>query len=388
LCPADASGKANLPRREKQLDNLTHGLVGAAIGKGGAERTTPLATVTLVLSANAPDVDVFSYVRGEYFALSFRRGITHGWPALILLAFVVTGLVLLYDKLLRRRRDPSVEPARPGPLLALSAIGVLTHPTLDWMNTYGMRWGLPFGNAWTYGDSLFIIDPWIWLALGGSLFLAASRSRAGLVAWGLLAGLASIVVMLFPFGLLAKSLWLGALVAIAAVRRRRGPRPFPGRVPSTALALVFLYVLMMVGSDLAARSQVRAAAESAGLAVQDVLVAPLPANPFSAEVEVMTETGFVPGRHRWLRSPRVELRPEDPVPLLEGPDGVSTAELERIAGLARLEPEVARYLVWSRYPYVRIERDGPSWWVRFSDARYDAQPGSGGLSGLRVQVHD
>jgi hypothetical protein len=102
----------------------------------------------------------------------------------------------------------------------------------------------------------------------------------------------------------------------------------------------------------------------------------------------MTETGFVPGAHRWLRSPRVELRPEETVPLLEGPAGVPEAELVRIAARARLELEVARYLVWSRYPYVRIERDGAGWWVRFSDARYDGQPGSGGLSGLRVQVRD
>ena len=341
-----------------------------------------------MLAANAPDIDVFSYVRGEYFALSFRRGITHGWPALLVLPFVVTGLVLLYDRAVRRRRNEGAEPARARPLLVLSVVGVLTHPALDWMNTYGMRWGLPFSEVWTYGDSLFIIDPWIWLVLGGAVFLASSPAVAGLAAWALMCALATVVVLAFPFGILAKSMWVGGLVTVAALRFRRGTKPAPRSLPTTSLALVAVYIATMMGSDLVARRQVRAASELAGLRFQDVVVAPLPANPFRAEVEVMTDVGYVPGVHRWIGSPRVELRPEDIVPLLEGPVGVPVAELERLSALARLEPDVARYLVWSRYPYVRIESEGDSWWVQFSDARYDARPGSGGLSGLRVQIRD
>ena len=349
---------------------------------------TPLATATLVLAANAPDIDVFSYVRGEYFALSFRRGITHGWPALLLLAFVVTGLVLCYDWAVRLRRNPEAEPARARPLLALSLVGVLTHPALDWMNTYGMRWGLPFGDAWTYGDSLFIVDPWIWLVLGGAVFLASSPAVAGLVAWALMAALASLVVLVLPFGIVAKSIWLSGLVMVAALRFRRGASPPLRRLPATSLAITVVYIVAMVGAALVARRQVRVAAESAGLLVTDVMVAPSPANPFSADVEVVTDAGFVPGVHRWIGSPRVQLRPEDIVPLIAGPVGVPVAELERIAALARLEPDVADYLAWSRYPYVRIEAEGTGWWVQFSDARYDGRAGSGGLSGLRVRIPD
>jgi inner membrane protein len=341
-----------------------------------------------VLAANAPDIDVFSYVRGEYFALSFRRGITHGWPALLLLAFVVTGLVLCYDRTVRRRRNPEAEPARARPLLALSMVGVLTHPALDWMNTYGMRWGLPFSDAWTYGDSLFIVDPWIWLVLGGAVFLASSPGVAGLVAWGLMSALASLVVLVLPFGIVAKSIWLSGLVMVAALRFRRGTSPPLRRLPTTSLAITVVYIMAMVGADLVARRQVRVAAESAGLLVTDVMVAPSPANPFSADVEVMTDAGFVPGVHRWIGSSRVQLHPENIVPLIAGPVGVSVAELERIAALARLEPDVADYLAWSRYPYVRIEAEGTGWWVQFSDARYDGRAGSGGLSGLRVGILD
>ena len=341
-----------------------------------------------MLAANAPDIDVFSYVRGEYFALSFRRGITHGWPALLILAFVVTALVLAYDRAIRCRRDSEAEPARAGPLLALSMLGVVTHPALDWMNTYGMRWGLPFGDAWTYGDALFIIDPWIWLVLGGAIFLVSSRSFGSLAAWALLFALASLVVLTFAFGTVAKSIWAGGLVTIAVLRFLRGTSPAPSRLPVAALALVAVYISTMVASDLVAQRQVRSSAESIGLRVQDVMVAPSPANPLHAEVEVMTDAGFVPGVHRWTGSSRVELHPENIVPLLEGPVGVPVAELERIAALARLEPEVVRYLVWSRYPYVRIQPEGTGWWVQFSDVRYDGRSGTSGLSGLRVRIRD
>ena len=54
------------------------------------------------------------------------------------------------------------------------------------VSSYGMRWGLPFHPAWTYGDSLFIVDPWIWLVLGAAVFLASSPSVAGLTSWALM----------------------------------------------------------------------------------------------------------------------------------------------------------------------------------------------------------
>ena len=92
------------------MDNLTHSLVGAALARSGLERRTPIATATLVIAANAPDVDVLSYARGEWFALSFRRGITHGVPALIVLPWLVAGAVMAWDRGVRRRRSPDAPP--------------------------------------------------------------------------------------------------------------------------------------------------------------------------------------------------------------------------------------------------------------------------------------
>jgi len=41
------------------MDNVCHTLVGAALGEAGLKRRTRFGSVTLMLSSNLPDVDVF-----------------------------------------------------------------------------------------------------------------------------------------------------------------------------------------------------------------------------------------------------------------------------------------------------------------------------------------
>jgi inner membrane protein len=65
----------------------------------------------------------------------------------------------------------------------------VTHPTLDFMNTYGMRWLMPFVNKWFYADGLFIVDIWIIIALGAGVYAAkrTGRTAPARVAIGFLA---------------------------------------------------------------------------------------------------------------------------------------------------------------------------------------------------------
>lgn len=339
---------------------------------------------------------MLSYVRGEYFALAFRRGITHGWPALVVLTFVVAGFILAWDQWVRLRRDPDAEPARAGPILALSAVGLLTHPTLDWMNTYGMRWWLPFDGSWSYGDALFIVDPWIWLALGGAVFLSSTQGRRGLAVWGALAVGTSVLVVLAGGPRIALGWGLG-LGTIVLLRRRSAfaedaaqalvfPRALPHRAVAATVGCVAIYVLVLVTSDRTARGLVRETAEAAGLTVTEVMLAPRPGNPFRSDVEVLTPEVLVPGSYSWLGSPSVELDPGAAVPVLGAPANLGASRLEEILAAARAEPTARDYLVWSRYPYVRIAQEGDGWRVRFSDARYDGRPEAAGLAGLSVWV--
>ncbi|KTE22084.1 metal-dependent hydrolase [Sphingopyxis sp. H050] len=166
------------------MDNLTHSLVGAIIGQLGLKNKTGLAMPTLIVAANIPDIDAACTVYGQ-LSLSMRRGITHGPIALLVLPLILWALMIAFDRWQTKRgkRPANRLPIHKGWLLALAYIGCLSHPALDWLNTYGIRLLEPFSHRWFYGDTLFIIDLWIWLALGASLWLSLRRERKGSPAW-------------------------------------------------------------------------------------------------------------------------------------------------------------------------------------------------------------
>lgn len=360
------------------MDPITHTLAGAALSRAGLYRATPLATATLVFAANAPDIDVLAYRAGPYAALAFRRGWTHGPLALLVLPFAVAGIVLLWDRFVRRRRDPTLRPARAGPLCLLAFLGVLSHPLLDWLNTYGIRLLSPFDARWYYGDAVFIIDPWLWLALGGSLFIAGRRSGARLAGWVLFAVVTSALVLLAPMvAPSAKVVWVASLLGLALLRRGREPAR-PERIVRAALAGAGVYILAMIVSSAAAERTTRAVSLRAGLEPVSVLFQPGPADPFRGSVVVATAEAYHVGPFSWFGRPRVML----PRVIARG-DWTHPAVLE-----AMQRPEVRDYLVWSRYPYVRVlEGEEGDASVYVGDARYSDIPSAGGtLAGVRVEV--
>ena len=162
------------------MDNLTHSLVGALIGQAELKRKTGLAMPALIIGANLPDVDAacFFWLEGVEH-LGFRRGITHGPPALVLLPLILAGLLYGFDRWQAKRGK------RPAGRLAvsfkwlflLSFIGCLTHPALDWLNVYGIRLLEPFSSRWFYGDTLFIIDVWLWALMGFGFWLSWRREK-------------------------------------------------------------------------------------------------------------------------------------------------------------------------------------------------------------------
>jgi inner membrane protein len=163
------------------MDNLTHSLVGAVLGQAGLKRTTGLAMPALIIGANLPDVDAacFFWLEGTEH-LAFRRGITHGPPALVLLPLILAGILWGWDRWQTRRgrRPEGRLPVRFGWLYAMAFIGCLSHPFFDWLNVYGIRLLEPFSSQWFYGDTLFIIDPWLWAMLIASVWWSRRREKA------------------------------------------------------------------------------------------------------------------------------------------------------------------------------------------------------------------
>lgn len=187
------------------MDNLTHSLVGAVLGQMGLKKKTGLAMPTLIIAANLPDVDAACALYGIE-SLSMRRGITHGPIALLVLPILLWAVMIAFDRWQRRRgqRPPARLPVHRGWLLALAYIGCLSHPALDWLNNYGIRLLEPFSHRWFYGDTLFIIDVWIWIALAVSLWLSLRRERRGDGNWQrpAWAGFTSVSAYILANGLL------------------------------------------------------------------------------------------------------------------------------------------------------------------------------------------
>jgi inner membrane protein len=356
------------------MDPIAHTFTGMALAAAGLRRATPLAATALFLGVNAPDVDIVSSFSAEYTSLAFRRGWTHGVLALALWPFVLTGILLVWDRYVRLRRKPDAAPARAGPLLALTALAVISHPTLDWLNNYGLRWLMPFSGRWFYGDALFVIDPWFWLLTGGAAFLTFSQSRLARVRWSVFCALATALIFLSATRSVsnaaevvpapAAALWIAGITALLAVRwwLRAAPPAVLERAARAGLALTVVYVMVLVGASAAARNEVRSAAAAQGIVADDVMVAPTPANPFRGDVVVMTRDEYYVGRFDWLGAPRVSLGGER-VPRPRG----------RVYETAALDPAARRFLVWVRYPAIDVEAapDGRTL-VRFTDVRYRA----------------
>ena len=162
--------------REARIDPVCHTLVGAALSRSGLGKRTALGASALIIGANLPDIDVLAYFGGPGADLEWRRGWTHGVLALLVLPWLLAGCLLVLHRVRGRQWSRSL--AVPRELLFLSYVAILSHPVLDTLNTYGVRWLMPFSGEWFYGDTLFIIDPWVWLALALGLYFSSGRRRA------------------------------------------------------------------------------------------------------------------------------------------------------------------------------------------------------------------
>ena len=355
------------------MDPIAHTFTGAALAAAGLRHTTPLATAALLIGANAPDVDVVTAYAGEYAALALRRGWTHGVLALVVLPLLITAVLLAWDRL---RRRPGKVPVRAGPLLALAALGTLTHPVLDWLNNYGMRWLMPFDGRWSYGDALFIVDPWMWLVLGGVLFLAGSRRMLALSAWTVFWLIATWLMWTTPIvPMPSRVAWTAGVFALLVLRFKAASAPDPARSErwaQSALACVTAYMAAALAASFVARAQVRTEAGRHGIGpVTDVMVGPAAANPFAGTVVIATASEYHVGTWHWLSDPRLAF---DAAP-------IDRRLGDPLVAAASLAPDARRYLAWSRFPYFEVEDRADGHVVRVRDARYH---GTGRLSGPDV----
>jgi inner membrane protein len=299
------------------LDNLAHSLAGAALAEAGLKQKTGLGMAALVIAANLPDVDALGLLVGEN--LAWRRGWTHGPIAMLVLPPLLVGALVLFDRWQGRRgkRPPGRLPVHVGWLFALAYIGWASHPLLDFMNTYGIRLLMPFSERWFYGDTLFIIDVWLWTAL-------------------------------------ALGVWLSR-------RRRRGGAAGPGRPAVLSLAATALYAAAMGVGSAAAEQMTREAAEARGHGpIRTVVASPVPINPFRREVVFATDDAYGFGSLRWTPGADLQLEPR------LTPKNIGHPAIAE----ARRNKEIADFLYWSRLPFATVEPRPDGTVVTIGDARY------------------
>ena len=304
------------------MDNLAHTLAGAALGQAGLKHRTGLGMATLMIAANLPDIDGLGLLVGEN--LAWRRGWTHGPLALVLLPLLLALAMVAFDRWQKRRgkRPADRLPVRFGWVLALGYIGILSHPLLDFLNTYGIRCLMPFSDRWFYGDALFIIDLWMWSMLGIGIWLSRRRERRA-QAGAALPALAALLLTAFY------SLGMGAAGRVA---ERHAAREI--------------------------------AAQGLGQPAR-VLASPVPIDPFRRRIVFELEDAYGFGSFLWLPTPRfvpepglVPTRMDDPA----------------VARAARQEKAAADFLYWSRYPFASIRQTASGVEVIIGDARYNHRP--------------
>ena len=360
------------------MDNLTHSFVGLAAAKAGLERASPYATFICVAAANLPDIDIVTLAGGPRAYLANHRGITHSLVGALALGLALPALFVACERLLARLRG-SEPRARLKGLLLCSLVLTASHPLLDWTNSYGLRPFLPWDGRWVYGDILFIIDPWIWLVLGGACFLLTSKTRPRAAAWAVLACVLSLLFVLFRRGsgagphAAAYAVWFGGVAVFFALHRSGLSRLRGERVAVSALALVALYCGALALFHHAALEDSRATAQTlavrGGERVMRVAATPALADPLGwrclAETDRATlRFDLTLGEKSTAENPRGLLR-------VEKPEGAERVLVERASA-----DERARVLLgFARFPVARVlPAQGGAALVQFADLRF-TEPG-------------
>ena len=263
---------------------------------------------------------------------------------------------------------------------------------------------MPWGGRWFYGDLVFIIDPYLWLILGGVCFLLTSNRRAKVVSWVLLASLVTAVVLLAPSQradgstalAVARVIWITGVGLFAVGRSLKFQERFGKSLAMVALAFVVLYWGALACAHAAAYrnaiSQANLTAAQHGERLMRAAAMPTVANPFRWLCVAETDRAvyrFIVGIGDDLAATVYEANsPADGsrsvIERYEKPLGQS----EQIVSSASRDPRAQVLLGFARFPIARLESNNciGQALVQFADLRYTEPGASRGSFSLSVPV--
>jgi inner membrane protein len=369
------------------MDNLTHSLVGLALGEI-VDRALPPASsaqhartrhrvllTTGALASNFPDLDLVltPLLAPPLGYLLHHRGHTHTLLyALPQLALLFGLMWLLWPGARRLLREDRVA---CWATLGAGALGMVLHLTFDSLNVYGVHPFHPFDSRWLYGDLIFIIEPVFWTALGVALALLAPRRSLRWIFSGLIVTASLLFAWLgfLQWGSLAALLLLAGAVALAMRRRAAAGL-------ATALLACAGFVAIQAGAAHQAREQIRAALVKAepGSRILDLPLSAFPSNPLCWSFAAITRddaAGSYAVRLGVLSlAPGVTGVADCPARFGGEPGTDPTAlswkyrEENTLAGLRALRSENCHFDAWLRFARVPSLVDGKATDIRFGPA--------------------
>ncbi|MGA7751565.1 MAG: metal-dependent hydrolase [Candidatus Sulfotelmatobacter sp.] len=322
------------------MEPVTHFLTGACMGRAGLNRKSALATLTLTLAAEAPDLDVIGRFHGPAFGFAHHRGFTHSFVGVPLDAIAVVAFVYLIWRLRGRKTNDPKLPPRWGVLFFYSCLAGLSHILLDFTNNYGVRPFWPFSEKWYSWDIVFIVEP--------------------------------VMLLLLILGLVVPALF--SLIDSEVGVRQRGPR---GRL-AASLALIGV-VLMWGVRDYEHRRAVNALEARTYNDADPLRASAYPhwLNPFQWDGVIETPAFFALAP---VDSLGPEVDPEGRLEIRYKPDETPITLAAKGSYIGRV------FLDWAQYPVTETEiLPGPQegYIVHFQDLRYVRIPSA--ISGDRGQ---
>ena len=273
------------------MDNLSHSLVGLAVGEllhrclpqeTTAENALTRRRLLLIagaLASNFPDLDLLltPLLQNPLGYLLHHRGHTHTLLFLIPQAFLLCTMLWLAWPSARRllRASPST---RTGLCLTI-LVGLLLHLAMDALNSYGIHPFHPFDSSWYYTDLVFVVEPLFWVVFGIPLAVMVAR-RAFRIA--LLVMLVALVLLVTSAGFLtweAFAVLMGLALILGALARRSGPRESQGLLASFGAILSFIGIkayTAAIASD-SVRAELRSQNPSAR--ILDTALTAFPSHP-------------------------------------------------------------------------------------------------------------
>lgn len=251
------------------MDNLTHSLFGAAVAEAYIQKSKISVTKkqrawlygVSIFANNCPDLDLlFGLVDNTTIGYLLNH---RGWTHTIVGALLQSLVLVLFFSRHQQKKD----------LWILSLIGCQTHMLLDFLNAYGVHPFWPINSKWYSLDSIFIIEPLLWITLSflwirknlWSLLIVAPIFLAYFYGWN--SGLIEPEALLAPVVLSIFCWWLSH-------------KKEKWNTAALALTGFFTVVIVFWGHQQIARASIqKILAQTSSAQTLDLVLSSLPSDP-------------------------------------------------------------------------------------------------------------